>query len=76
MCGRFGGTFISDEGVRQSALGGGRIGDVTDDVGSILTKLNVVVFALLGVEPALEEVEVEKAETNCDSDRMGPNFVN
>lgn len=76
MFGRFGETFTSNAGVRQSALGGGRIGDVTDDVGSILTKLNVVVFALLGAEPALEEVEVEKLETNCELVRMGPNFVN
>lgn len=76
MFGRFGWIFASDAGVRQSALGGGRIGDVTDDVGSILTKLNVVVLALLGVEPALEQVEVGRPETNCDSVRTGPNFVN
>ena len=45
----------------QLALGGGRIGEVVADVeaGSILTKLNVVIVALLEFEPTLENSPVK-----------------
>ena len=65
-----------DSGVRQSALGGGRIGDVIDDVGSMLTKLNVVVFALPEPEPGAEDSVGRLSDASCASVRFGPNFVN
>lgn len=52
------------------------MGDVAAEVGSMLTKLNVVVLALLGVEPELEDPTVWSEEACCDSVRVGPSFVN
>lgn len=62
--------------MRQSALGGGRIGEVEDDVGSIFTKLKVVARALLGVEPGLGGLDTCTEDVCWHSDRVGPNLVN
>lgn len=61
--------------MRHSPPGGGRIGEVTDDVGSIFTKLKVVFRALFGVEQGLEEAYVWTEEARPDSVRVGPNLV-
>lgn len=53
---RFCSGFVCTAEACQLALSGGRIGEVVADVeaGSILTKLNVVVVALLEFELTLE----------------------